>query len=303
MIQPPIIQTNDKAIIISPAGNIEPELISGAATILAKWGLNVEISTNALSKIGRFSGTIDERLSDLQNAIDDNDTKLIFCSRGGYGLVHLIDRLNFSKIKQHPKWIVGYSDITALHSTLQTNGIMSIHGPMAKHFTECGEFDEAVRYTKSILEGNNINYNIITEEYNTLNRFGNAQGNLFGGNLAVFCGLLGSDLAYLPKKGILALEDIGEEPYKVDRYIHQLKFAGVFNNISGLIIGQFTGYEEDDKMYSSLYKSIFDVLAEYNFPICFNFPIGHVKKNLPLIMGKEATLIVEENHTTFTQLF
>lgn len=301
MIQPPILIKNDKAVIISPAGNIEAELIKGAASVLSKWGLLANVSPHAQSRAGRFSGTVEERLSDLQNALDDNSIKLILCSRGGYGLMHLIDKLDFSKIKLAPKWIIGFSDITALHSVLQTNGIMSIHGPMAKHLTEEGESDSAVKYMKSILDGNNIIYKIESNRFTDINKHGKAEGILFGGNLSVFCGLLGSDLIYIPRKGILVLEDISELPYKVDRYIHQLKLSGIFNKISGLIIGQFSDYEEDEGMYSPLYESISKSLQEYTFPICFDFPTGHVKENYPVIMGKKATLEVTEDYTTFTQ--
>lgn len=301
MIQPPKLKVKDKAVIISPAGFIEKELITATAQILQNWGLDVDISSNALHKMGRFSGTVEERLSDLQNAIDDANTKLIFCSRGGYGIVHLLDKLDFTGLKNNPKWIIGYSDITALHSALQVNGIMSLHAPMAKHFYEEGSSDTSVIHTRSILEGYDLEYTIKAEEDSHLNKKGIAKGNLFGGNLAVMCGLLGTKYSYIPQGGILFIEDIGEEPYKIDRFIHQLKLAGVFSKISGLVVGQFSDYKEDPLMYSSLYQSISNVLGEYTFPICFNFPVGHVKENMPMIVGKDATLIVKDNHITFKQ--
>lgn len=302
MIQPPKLKTNDKAIIVSPAGSIDTEYVNDAASILMRWGLNVHIAENALSEVGRFSGTIEQRLYDLQNALDDENAKLILCSRGGYGTTHLLDKLDLTKFKLSPKWVIGYSDITALHSLIQKNGVMSIHGPMAKHFSEEGEDDICIEHIKNIINVENLEYNFDVTNIEVLNRDGIANGKVFGGNLAVLCGLLGTTFWHQPSDGILFIEDIAESPYKVDRFIYQLKLAGVFEDISGLIVGQFTEYEEDPLMYSSLYQSISDALQEYSFPICFNFPVGHVKDNFPLIMGKEATLIVKENHITFKQI-
>ena len=301
MIQPPKLQIGDKAVILSPAGKIDSGLVEKAAELLGEWGLGVEISENALCRTGRFSGFVEQRLSDLQQAMDDPDVKLIFCSRGGYGTVHLLDKLDFTAIKQHPKWVIGYSDITVLHAALQSNGIMSVHGPMAKHFADEGADDIAVRFTKAILAGERIVYEIPVTSYAHLNRKGKASGRLFGGNLSVFCGILGSKFAKIPKNGILVIEDIGEEPYKVDRYINQLKLAGVFERISGLIVGQFNDYTEDNEMYSALFESIASSVAEYGFPVCFDFPVGHVKHNFPLVMGKTAKLAVKENQIIFKQ--
>ena len=301
MLQPPTLQAGDKAVILSPAGKIEPGLVNGAATLLRSWGLSVEIAGNALCEAGRFSGSVDQRLDDLQHAMDDPTVRLIFCSRGGYGTVHLLDRLDFEMIRQYPKWVVGYSDITALHAALQSHGIISLHGPMAKHFAEEGPGDIAVRYTKAILTGEPVNYDIPVTDDARLNRKGEAAGRLFGGNLSVFCGVFGTRFAYTPKNGILFIEDIGEEPYKIDRYIHQLKLSGIFERISGLIVGQFTNYSEDGGMYATLNESIAFAVSGYGFPVCFNFPVGHVRENFPLLMGKEAKFIVEENGLIFKQ--
>ncbi len=301
MLQPPKLQIGDKAVILSPAGKIDAGLVEKAAVVLSEWGLGVEVSENALCHTGRFSGFVEQRLSDLQQAMDDPDVKLIFCSRGGYGTVHLLDKLDFTGIKQHPKWVIGYSDITVLHAALQSNGIMSIHGPMAKHFAEEGPADISVRFTKAIVAGEPIIYDIPFANYAHLNRKGKASGKLFGGNLSVFCGLLGTKYAKIPKKGVLFIEDIGEEPYKVDRFINQLKLAGIFDKISGLIVGQFSDYTEDNDMYLALYESIAQAVAEYDFPVCFDFPAGHVKYNFPLVMGKTARLAVKENQIIFKQ--
>lgn len=301
MIQPPKLKLNDKAIIVSPAGNIDSLLVYNTASILSDWGLDVAISDNALTKAGRFSGTVEDRASDLQQALNDKDIKMILCSRGGYGAIHLLNKVDFVGLKRYPKWIIGYSDITALHSALQKNGIMSIHGPMAKHFSEEGINDPSVISTKSILFGENIHYQITVNDNYSINKNGEAEGVLFGGNLAVMCGLLGTKLFYAPKNGILFIEDIGEPPYKIDRFINQLKLSGMFDKISGLIVGIFTEYEEDPNMYYPLRETIANTLREYSFPICFNFPVGHVTKNYPLVTGKEAILSVTNNNINFKQ--
>ena len=302
MKRPPFLKLNDKAIIVSPSGNVSPVYVNKAKDILQEWGLIVSISENALRETGRFSGFIEQRLSDLQSAMDDSDVKLIFCSRGGYGAVHLLDRLDFTAIKDNPKWLVGFSDITALHSALQSYGIMSIHGPMAKDFSEEGAASLSVLYTKAAVSGKDLNYTIPVE-YPILNRQGKATGTLFGGNLSVYTSLLGSNYINIPKNGILLLEDIGEEPYRIDRMIYQLKIAGVFNKIKGLIIGQFTEYEEDNRMYGTLYDSILSAIKEFDFPVCFGFPVGHTKINLPIVMGGKATLTIKKDTVLLKQRY
>ena len=139
MKRPPFLKLNDKVAIVSPSGNVSPVYVNDAMEILQEWGLEVTVSENALRETGRFSGFVEQRLHDLQTAMDDPEVKLIFCSRGGYGAVHLLDRLDFTAIKNNPKWLVGFSDITALHTALHSQGVMSIHGPMVKHFSEEGD--------------------------------------------------------------------------------------------------------------------------------------------------------------------
>ena len=302
MKRPPFLKLNDKAVIVSPSGNVSPAYVNKTIDILQEWGLVASISENALQETGRFSGFIEQRLSDLQTAIDDPEVKLIFCSRGGYGAVHLLDRLDFTAMKTNPKWIVGYSDITALHTALQSEGIMSIHGPMAKHFSDEGGANLSVLYTKAAVSGKDLNYTIPVE-HPFLNRLGKATGTLFGGNLSVYTSLLGSKYLKIPRNGILFIEDIGEEPYRVDRMIYQLKIAGVFDKIKGLIVGQFTEYEEDNKMYGTLYDSILYAVQEFDFPVCFGFPVGHTRINLPIVMGGRATLTIKKDTVLLKQRY
>jgi len=301
MQRPPSLQRNDKAVVLSPAGKIDGYMVHDAAAVLESWGLHPVIAGHALCETGRFSGLVEERLDDLQQALDDPTVKLILCSRGGYGTVHLLNRLDFSGIRKNPKWVVGYSDITALHAALQRHGIASVHGPMARHFSEEGSEDVAVRLIKNMLSGQSVAYDMPVTDMQRLNREGVAAGRLFGGNLSVFCGLLGTPYARIPHRGILFIEDIGEAPYRVDRLIWQLKLAGVFEKISGLMIGQFSDYEEDDQMYYPLRQSILEAVKEYTFPVCFNFPVGHVKLNYPLLMGMKASLSIDSHFIHFNQ--
>ena len=302
MKRPPFLKLKDKVVIVSPSGNIDPEYVCNAVKILQEWGLEVSISENALQETGRFSGFVEQRLHDLQTAMDNPEIKLIFCSRGGYGAAHLLDKLNFSSLKENPKWLVGFSDITALHSAFQRHGVMSIHGPMAKHFSEEGGANLSVLYTKAAISGEDLNYSIPVE-YPFLNRLGRATGVLFGGNLSVYTSLLGTKYNKIPRNGILFIEDIGEEPYRIDRMIYQLKLSGVFNKIRGLIVGRFTEYEEDNRMYGSLYESILCAVQEFDFPVCFGFPVGHAKINLPIVMGGKATLTIKKETVLLKQRY
>ncbi len=302
MKRPPFLKLNDKVVIISPSGNILASDVNNTIDIIHEWGLEVKTSDNALKQTGRFSGFVEQRLQDLQTAMDDPEVKLIFCSRGGYGAVHILDRLDFTAIKKNPKWLIGFSDITALHAAFQSHGIMSIHGPMAKHFSEEGATNLSVLYTKAAISGRDLNYTIPVGN-SLLNREGKVTGTLFGGNLSVYTSLLGSEFVKIPRNGILVLEDIGEEPYRIDRMIYQLKISGVFNRIKGLIVGQFTDYEEDNKMYATLYESILSAVKEFTFPVSFGFPVGHTRINLPIILGGNATLTVGEDTVLLKQRY
>lgn len=301
MKRPPALKEHDSAVILSPAGRIKAQYVTGAAALLRKWGLQPIVAPHALGSQGRYSGSVEERLADMQQAMDDPSVRLILCSRGGYGLVHLLPQLDFTAIRENPKWVVGYSDVTALHAALQLQDIASLHAPMAKHLAEESEGDRATAYLHDILFGKPLRYEIPVREYQPLNRAGRVTGRLFGGNLSVFSSLLGTKFAKIPRGGILFLEDVGEQPYKVDRMIHQLLLAGVFDRIGGMMVGHFTGYEEDTEMNSPLLQSLYEVVKNQGFPLCFGFPTGHVRANYPLLMGLNATLTVTESGIHLTQ--
>lgn len=286
---PPSLHEGDKVVILSPSGKIDRSFLKGAQKRLESWGLRAVLSKHAGSSSGRYAGTIKQRLEDFQAAMDDKEVKAILCSRGGYGAIHIMNKLNFDRFGQHPKWMIGFSDITALHNLFQQNGFASLHAPMARHLTVEPEDDPCTLHLKEILFGNLPAYNV---KKHVLNHKGTARGTLRGGNMAVFHGLHGTPYD-LPAEGtILFIEDISERPHSIERMMYNLKLGGVLERLSGLIIGQFTEYEEDHSLGKELYRALADMVKEYDYPICFNFPVGHVTNNLPLIEGAEVELTV-----------
>lgn len=295
---PKPLKERDKAIIVSPSGNISSVYIDSVRAVLENWGLRVEVAPHARNRDGRFSGTAEQRLSDLQYAMDDAENRLIFCSRGGYGAMHLLEELDFEVIKKVPKWLVGYSDITALHQAFFKNDIVSVHAPMAKHLSEDDEDDASV-YLRNILFGNIPQYET---DGNNLNVEGETNGVLFGGNLAVFNSLLSTDFVNIPQNGILFIEDIGEQPYRIDRMIWTLRLAGVFDKINGLIVGSFSDCEEDPLMNYSVNELVKNTVEPYGLPIAFDFPVGHAKKNYPLLHGANMKLKVTKEKVELSKI-
>lgn len=286
MIYPSFLKANDKVVILSPSGKIEAQWVEGLKELLESYGLLVNVAEHALCENGRFAGTDEERIKDLQEAIDDHDVKAIFCSRGGYGLARIIDKIDFSALKSAAKWIVGFSDITALHNALSRVGVASIHGIMAKHITLKAE---GLDNLMTMLFGGNVAYEVPAHEFN---KVGEAEGELIGGNLSVLYGLRGTpfDLDYKGK--ILFIEDLGERLYHIDRMMQNLRLGGVFAQIVGIVVGQFTDIDEDDSFSGGVYGVIRDAVKDYDIPVCFNFPAGHVDNNQPLKMGANYKLEV-----------
>lgn len=290
---PPFLKPYDKVAIVSPAGNIDKKYIDGAVKILADWGLCPVVSEFALGQDGRFSGTVEQRFNDLQQAIDDDEVKAILCSRGGYGMMQIVDMLDLTSFEIHPKWIIGFSDITVLHSATSTIDVVSIHSIMAKHLTELPADSFPVSMLHDILFGKALPD--ISIKPHPLNREGKTEGVIVGGNLSVLFGLRGTHFDLDAYEKILVIEDIDEKPYHIDRMMQNLKIGGVLENLTGLIVGQFTDCTEDPLMGKTVYEIIADAVSEYDYPVCFNFPTGHVENNLPLLLGAEATLIVGNN--------
>lgn len=247
LIIPPYLHEGDKVVILSPSGKIDKSFLKGAVKRLASWGLQPVLSRHAGSSNGVYAGTVSQRLEDLQEAMDDPDTRVILCSRGGYGAVHLVGKLDFSRFRESPKWLIGFSDITALHNLWQKEGFASLHAPMARHLTVEPEDDFCTQALRDILTGaaatpeGSFSY---TCDAHKLNRRGTAEGILRGGNFAVFNGLRGTPYDIPTDGTVLFIEDVGERPHAIERMMYNLKLGGVLERLSGLVIGQFTEYEE-----------------------------------------------------------
>jgi muramoyltetrapeptide carboxypeptidase len=279
--------------IISPAGKIDPEVVARGVETLCRWGHDVEVAPHALTQYGRYAATPDERTSDLREALLDPAVDLIWCARGGYGCMHLMDRIPVELIAEHPKCIVGYSDITALHALWQRAGVRSLHAPMMKHLGEAPEHPTSTTLRRW-LEGET--FSSVTAPAHPCNRTGEAEGRLVGGNLAVLSALHGTPYDFDYRDALLFIEDIGESPYKIDRMIQTLRLSGVFEQLKGLIVGQFTGCDADPLMPEPLAESIRHAVGD-RIPVAFNVPVGHVTENYPLMEGATYHLSVTEQGT------
>jgi len=291
MIIPQSLRDGDQIRIISPSGRIDPVYIDRAADVLFSMGFHPVVGRYAKSVHGRYAGTDEERLSDLVDAYQNPDVKAILCSRGGYGVVHLLSKINPDLIRNNPKWLIGYSDITALHALSQNCGIASMHAPMARHLADEDPSDPTVIAFSDMLRGKRPVYKF---DAHSLNRNGECNGILRGGNLSVLQGLRGTPFDVSAENTILFIEDIGERPYQVERMMYNLKMSGFFEKISGLIVGQFTDYEEDSEMQKNLPELLWDVISEYDFPVAFGFPVGHVSENMPLLCGCKCVLKINK---------
>jgi len=249
-----------------------------------EWGFRTKVGKTLGNEFNYFSGTDDERLSDFQQMLDDDEVKAILCARGGYGLSRIIDKIDFKKFKKQPKWIIGYSDITILHSHLYSNYyISSIHAPMAAAFNDSeykGPFVQSLRHA---VEGKKLKYSCEPHEFN---KKGEGIGELVGGNLTLLAHLLGTDSDIKTRGRILFLEDVGEYLYNIDRMMYQLKRSGKLSKLAGLIVGGFTDNKDTERPFGqTAYEIIHDVVKEYNYPVCYGFPVSHSKENYALKIG------------------
>ena len=271
--------------IISPSGVIDPSYIDGASARLRAWGFAVSEGKHARSSWGRFAGTDEERLSDLIEALNDPTVDIILCARGGYGLQRIIDR-----VPAITKPIIGFSDITALHQLSAFSDQSSVHGIMCKHIATLPEDSEPLVALRQLLAGEAVEYRWATHP---LNNPGHACAPIVGGNLSVLYGLQGTPFG-LGKQSyqfpILLIEDIGERHYHIDRMMRNLRMSGVLAHLSGLVVGQFSDCEDDPLMQQSVYETIKEVVADYDYPVLFNAPIGHVAHNVPLWLNRHATI-------------
>ena len=299
LIKPEYLKKGDTVAIVAPSGVLKNynAYILKAKELLKSWELEVVIGENVFNDNGHFAGTDIQRSTDFQLALDDKAIKAIWCARGGYGAMRVIDNLNFEKYKENPKWIIGYSDITAIHNDLHNNKSESIHGIMCKSLEKIDvDNNESISLLKKTLFGEKLSYTI---EGNNYNIEGNSNGQLIGGNLTLLHCLLGSESSIDTDGKILFIEDLGEYLYHIDRMLISLKRAGYFDNCKGLIVGDFTDMRKNTTPFGrNLKELILDIVREYDFPVSFGFPAGHGEKNYPMILGREINLEVSKQQST-----
>ena len=298
---PPPIKPGDKIRIVSPAGKVKEEFVYPAVEWLQKQGYRIELGKHVFDSHFQFAGTDGQRLEDLQTAMDDHETAAIICSRGGYGTVRFIRKLDFSKFVSNPKWLVGFSDITILHSCLNNRQVATIHGAMPKHFFDKdGNPSENLESLMKLLTSGKSNYSFKKSENN---RSGKVSGELVGGNLSIISSMQGTPCELKTKGKILFLEDIDEFLYHTDRMIHQLKLSGKLEGLAGLVLGDFTDMKDNESPFGkSVHEIIMDAVQEYDYPVCFGFPAGHDKRNLALAFGMTWDLEVSDKSSTLRLL-
>jgi len=293
MITPKYLSSGDRIAIVSPARKISREEVANAIKVFTDWGLEVVLGEHLYSTYHQFAGSDQERSDDLQKMLDDPSVKAIICSRGGYGTVRIIDRLDFSNFVENPKWIIGYSDITVLHSHINRHyGVETIHGVMPLNFKEKCEMNRSVTSLKKALFGKPLNYRLPGNEFN---RKGSAEGELVGGNLSIIYSLTNTASDINTHGKILFLEDLDEYLYHVDRMMMNLRRSGKLEALSGLIIGGMTRMRDNDTPFGrTAYEIIQDAVEGYNYPVYFGFPAGHQEDNRALILGRKVKFEVEE---------
>ncbi len=300
MITPPALKQGSNIGIVSTASAIDRTIIESATALLVSCGYAVEIGKHVFGTYHQFAGTDAERAEDLQLMIDDQNIDAIICSRGGYGSIRIIQNINWSSFLAHPKWIVGFSDVTVLHSKLNQLGIASLHGVMPRYFSENGFPTESFNFMKRALEHQPLSYSIPTSPFN---REGIAQGELVGGNLSILYSLRGTPIDLETKGKILFIEDLSEYYYHLDRMMLNLKFGDKLAGLAGLIVGSFTGMKDNETPFGkSVEEIILEAVSEYNYPVLFNFPAGHQPENVALKMGINAKLTVTKKLCNLMQL-
>lgn len=292
MERPDILKPGDKIGIVATAKKVSFEEIRPAMDVFQSWDLQVVPGKHLFDSENQFAGSDQNRLEDLQSFIDDPEVKAIICARGGYGTTRLIDSIDFSPLLISPKWIVGFSDITALLFHLYNHNIESIHGIMAGLFHK-GNRAESIESLRKVLFGDQLFFKV---GHHYLNRAGVAQGKIIGGNLSIICNLIGthSDIRY--NGTILFLEDLDEYLYHVDRMMVHLRRAGKLGVINGLIVGDMSDMNDNPIPFGkSAYEIIHSHVQDYPFPVSFGFPVGHEAINLAIPCGRHATLSVSKD--------
>jgi len=293
---PPSLQKGDTIAILATARKNIDDNLNPAIDLLHSWGLEVVIGKTIGLDNNQLAGTDAQRAEDFQHQLDNPNIKAIWCVKGGYGTVRIIDLIDFTKFKQNPKWIVGFSDATVIHSYLNKLNIASIHGAMP--ITVAKATPETIESLRKALFGESLEYSI---PFDSSNKLGNAKGEIVGGNLSILYSLMGSNAQIDCKGKILFIEDIDEYLYHIDRMMMSLKRCGCFDNLNGLIVGGMTKMRDNDIPWGKNANQIIeDITQKYSFPIIYNFPAGHIHDNRALIFGKQVTLKINDKETTLT---
>ena len=299
---PPYLKKGDIIAITCPAGFMQKEKAQVCIETLQQWGLQVMVGkTLGSDSPNYFSGTDEERLYELQATLNDKNINAILCGRGGYGVGRIVDQLDFRLFKKNPKWIIGFSDITVLHSHIYRNcKIATLHAPMAAAFNEDGSTNKYILSLQKALFGKKANYKTAVHAFN---QQGQAEGELVGGNLTLLANLVGTKSDINTRKKILFLEDVGEFIYGVDRLLYQLKRSGKLAHLAGLIIGGFTDTKDTDRPFGkTVYEVIKDILKDYDYPVCFDFPVSHNNENYALKVGVVHKLKITKKSVSLSEL-
>jgi len=305
---PPYLKPGDMIGITSPAGFVLREGIIPAATLMQQWGFKIRLGYTIGKRDFTFGGTDAERLDDLQKMLDDPQVKAIMCARGGYGSVRIVDGLNWGRFKAHPKWVIGFSDITVLHAHIQRNfGIATIHSKMCNSFPDVWDTadplqKDTIESIRKALTGERMSYT--AEAFNSLNRPGTATGILVGGNLKTLETLAGSASDMNTDGKILFVEDTGEYLYSIDRMFWNLKRTGKLERLAGLIVGGMKIKQDplDEQFGKNIYDIVLEKTKEYRYPVCFDFPVGHQVNNYALRCGTKHQLTVVTGGATLTSI-
>lgn len=282
---PPYLKKGDTIGITCPAGYMAKEKAQTCIDTLQQWGFEVMVGkTLGSASATYFSGTDEERLHEFQAMLDDDSIKAILCGRGGYGVSRIIDRLDFTRFKKKSKWIIGYSDITVLHAHIYSNfKTASLHSPMAAAFNDDGYKNEFIASLRKAITGKKAKYKCGAHPFN---KQGTASGELVGGNLSLLAHIIGTPSDIKTKGKILFIEDIGELIYSTDRMLHQLKRSGKLQGLAALIVGRFTDMKDTERPFGKTIEEVIsEVVKEYGYPVCFNFPVSHEKENYALKVG------------------
>ena len=293
MILPSYLKKGDTIAIIATARKVSKEEIQPAVAFFESYGLSVILGNNLFESNNQYAGNDLQRTEDLQWALNDKNIKAIIIARGGYGSVRLIESIDFTEFIKNPKWLVGYSDVTVLHNAINNIGVATLHATMPLNFSKNKEA------TKSMISGLFGNLNEIQAEENYSNVSGMAKGQLIGGNLSLLYSLSGTPFDIDTTDKILFIEDLDEYLYHIDRMMMQLKLSGKLKKIKGLIVGGMTDMKDNAIPFGKFPEDIIlDAVKEYNYPVCFDFPAGHIDKNLALYFGKEVELNVNDEGAT-----